>query len=445
MSASPYDSAMFGNLYGTSALRAVFSDEALIRRMIEVERHLAMVQGELGIIPQCSAKQLDAALAGVTIVPSALSEGTATDGVPVPALVRHLRDALGTELGPFVHWGATSQDILDTAYVLMFRDGLDLIAADMRALLGTFAGHAKAYSTMPMAARTRHQVATATSFGARVAIWGGPFLRHIERLEDIRRRMEMVSLAGASGTLSAMGDEGPAMSDALARSLSLAPARLPWHASRDTFVELGTFLSLIAGSAGKFAEDILMLGQSELREVMLANSGGSSTMPHKSNPTDAEAIVTLSRFSAPLAQALQGAMSHKGERDGAAWGLEWHCLPQLFMAAGGALHSAVRLANGMKPDEEAMRDTIDATNGLMFAEAATFALAAHMPRDAAQNLVKTACASVSDKLDLKAALQDQTAAPVNWDKVFDPLTNLGQAPVFAQRFAEDCATVLGTK
>jgi len=397
------------------------------------------VQGTLGVIPKDSATAICDASQKLRIEPFELAQGTAADGIPVPVFVRLFREKLNSpEHGQYVHWGATSQDIMDTALVLQLRGVIAHLGAQIIALLEAFAASAKAHRTLPMAARTRNQVATPTSFGARTALWGSPFLRHPERLSQLKPRLDVVSFAGASGTLSVVGEDGLQGADALAESLGLDYQITPTHAARDNFCEFAGVLALIAGSLEKFARDILLLGQSELGEIRLGVAGGSSTMPHKSNPVGPETIVTLSRIACANAGLMEEAMVHSGERDGGAWAIEWHALPQVIGASCGALKHALDAARNMQPEPKRMMATIDATKGLMFAEAVSFELARTIPRPDAQDLVKRACQdAVASGRHLRDVLGDMTDADLI--DVFDAAQNLGAAPNFADRFAADVA------
>jgi len=377
MTHSPFDSDIFGDLFGDPVIGALMSDDALIRSMMKVEGHLAQVQGT---VFRCLS------LYGFSVkrwrqVPM---RNTCTGG---PRLK----------------------------------------------IFSTPRFQAHAHKALPMAARTRNQMATPTSFGARVAIWGSPFLRHLERLEQARARLQVVSFAGASGTLAALEGRGLEVADALADSLQLGRQQVPWHAARDNIAEIGGVLALLTGSLGKFAEDLISLGQSEVREVSLSAAGGSSTMPHKSNPVAPETILALSKVATAQAGLLETAMLHKGERDGSAWAIEWHALPQLLGAVGGALRHGVELAREMTPNPERMLASIESTKGLMFAEAATFALAQVMSRPDAQKLVKAACGeAVESNADLRVILEPQAA--LDWDAVFAVEQQMGVAGEFASRF-----------
>jgi len=248
-----------------------------------------------------------------------------------------------------------------------------------------------------------------------------------------------VSFAGASGTLAALEGRGLEVADALADSLQLGRQQVPWHAARDNIAEIGGVLALLTGSLGKFAEDLISLGQSEVREVSLSAAGGSSTMPHKSNPVAPETILALSKVATAQAGLLETAMLHKGERDGSAWAIEWHALPQLLGAVGGALRHGVELAREMTPNPERMLASIESTKGLMFAEAATFALAQVMSRPDAQKLVKAACGeAVESNADLRVILEPQAA--LDWDAVFAVEQQMGVAGEFASRFVQNVLT-----
>ena len=434
MAHSPLDSPIYAKLFCDPVASDLMSEAHFIASMLKVEGHLAQVQGALRLIPKDSAAAIFEASSRVHIEPGELADGTAIDGIPVPSFVRLFRDKMGNpEHAQYVHWGATSQDIMDTALVLQMQGVFAHLAEQMLELLGAFAKAAATHRTLPMAARTRNQVATPTSFGARVALWGSPFLRHLERLFQAKARFEVVSFAGASGTLSALGDDGAKVADALAQSLGLAKQATPPHGARDNFAEISGVLALIAGSLGKFAGDLLLLGQSELREVRLGASGGSSTMPHKSNPVGPESVVTLTQVATANAGLMGAAMAHAAERDGAAWGVEWHALPQLVGATCGALKHGAALARDMEPEGARMMATIEATGGLMFAEAATFALAQTRPRPEAQDLVKRGCLeAVASGRHLREVLKD--LADVDLGGVFEAERQLGAAPLFADRF-----------
>ena len=438
MPATTFDSAIYRGLHGDPELATLFSESAEIRAMLLVEGTLAKVQGELGIIPETSGRFIHRAAIEAPMDPTSLAAGTAEAGVPVPALVAAFRREMkAPEHEKYVHWGATSQDILDTGLVLRLRRVLDILDGRLDTLTRTLAAKAKQYRDTPMAARTRGQIANPTTFGARIAVWASPLVRHRARIAELRPRLQRLSLAGASGTLSAMEGRGPEVAAAVAKELDLGLSDVPWHATRDGIVELGNLMALISGSLGKIGGDLIAMMQTELREVSAGTGGGSSTMPHKSNPVGPETLVTLARLNAGHSGMLAGALEHGGERDGTAWALEWALLPQLVIATGASLRHAQGLAETLEANGAAMLTSLEATNGLVYAEAASFALAKHMPRPEAQSLVKKACAeAVATGRHLREVLVDHVREDIEWALVFEPLANVGEAGRIVDAFVE---------
>ncbi|MEM7547176.1 MAG: lyase family protein [Pseudomonadota bacterium] len=434
MATTPFDSAMWRDLYGDAEIAQLFTDSAEVRAMLLFEGALARVQGRLELIPQLSAAAIDRAAMTVVIDPAGLATGTAAAGVPVPALVEAFRAAMETpEHAAHIHHGATSQDAMDTGLVLRLRRVLDLIDGRLEVLIATLGARAAAEAGSVMAARTRSQIATPTTLGAKIAVWRASLVRCRARLAELRPRVLRISLAGASGTLAAMGPEGPRVAEILAEELGLKHDPVPWHAARDNLAELAGSLTLISGSLGKIGVDLIGLMQSELREVTAGTGGGSSTMPHKANPVQAEALVALARANAGLVGRMYEAQLHAQDREGAAWALEWLTLPQIAVATGAALIHAQALTETMEARPNAMAATMEATDGLLLAEAAAFALAAHMPRPKAQALVKAACKTASaDGRHLREVLAAMTDEPIDWDRVFDPAEYTGNAPEIAR-------------
>lgn len=435
MAISLAEGQMFKGLFGDSELSVLFSDSAEVRAMLLVEGALAAAQGKLGTIPQESGEIINRMAREVLIDPGHLAAGVARDGVVVPALV----SAFATEMqapehSAYLHKGATSQDIIDTALVLRLRRVLDILDARLASLLDTLAAQAEAFKSTPMGARTRHQIATPTALGARIAGWGAPFLRHRQRLAELRPRVLVVSLAGASGNLSAFEGRGMETADALADELGLGRAELPWHSARDGICELANLCGLICGSVGKMAQDLLLSAQ--IGDGLRAGAGGgSSTMPHKANPTGAEAMLALARQGQGLAAQVAGAAFHAQERDGAAWSQEWLSLPSLIVATGAALRHGLELSKSLSVDPEKLAAVFKDTKGLMMAEAASFALAEHMPLADARALTKSACAKAAETGEsLRAVMARETVLSIDWDRVFDVQTALGETEEIVRRF-----------
>ena len=435
MPATPLDSQIYRDLLGDEPVARLYTDAAEIRAMMLVEGALARVQGDLGLIPRTAAAFLHRAMHEAVIDPAALAAETGRNGVPVPALLAALRQALGApDHTRYLHWGATSQDIVDTALALRLRQVLMILDQRLAAAAGALGALAEAHADLPVAGRTYGQLATPTSFGAVVASWGAPLLRHRQRLAELRPRVLLVSLAGAAGTLSAMGTQGPAVRAGLAEALGLGDPGGSRHAERDGMAELAAWLALVCGSLGKLGEDLILLAAAG--EVRLPAAGGSSTMPQKQNPVLPSLLAALARMAGPLAGAVGGAAVHRQQRDAAAWMVEWLALPQLCLATGRALTAATTLAQGLEPVPEAMARSLDPDGlGLAAAEALSFALADTLPRPDAvaetRRLVVEARASGTPLNQLAA--REHRGRP--WDAVLAPARLLGTAPAEARAFA----------
>ena len=434
MAVTPFDSVITRDLFGDKEVGALFSDSAEVRGMLLFEGALAKAQGGLGIIPETAAAAINRASQEVLIDPAALTTGTASAGVSAPALVEAFRKAMeAPEHAAYVHWGATSQDVIDTGLILRLRRAIQIIDQRLTQLIETLADKAAAEAETVMAARTRSQIATPTTLGAKIAVWRASLRRCRDRIGQIKPRLLCVSLSGASGTNAAMGPRAEEVADALADALNLRHAATPWHSARDNIAELGSVMTLLTGATGKMGLDLLQLMQSEVREVSAGVGGGSSTMPHKANPVSPEALIALARANAGIVGRLYEAQLHAQEREGAAWALEWLTLPQIIIATAAALRHAQGLADTLEAQPAAMRASMDATNGLMLAEAASFALAEHMPRPEAQALVKSACqTALMEKRTLREVLATTIDAPVDWAAVFEPLNYVGDAPRIAR-------------
>ncbi|MCP4335807.1 MAG: adenylosuccinate lyase family protein [Gammaproteobacteria bacterium] len=437
MAASPFDSLLYRDFLHDDEVGRLFGDDAELDAMIRVEAALARVQGKLGIIPEASARQITQALRDLHIEPASIAAGTRVAGIPVPALVAALGDEMqAPEHSQYLHHGATSQDIMDTGLVLRLRGICDIIDARLRLLLSTLADLATTHAQLPLTARTRRQPATPTSFGAVIAAWGMPLIGQLETLAQIRPRLLRVSLAGAAGNSSALGENAVEQRAALAAELEIADSELPWHSDRSTLAEFASLLTRINGALAKLGEDCVLGAQAEVGELVLAAGGGSSTMPHKQNPVQAEALLGLFQLSAALDGAMTQALLHRQQRDGAAWMLEWHALPQICMACGRALQLSVSMVAQLQPLAERMRANLEGRHGLVYAEAISFRLAERMPRTDAQARVRQLCA---DAVQQGARLSELIASEypgIEWGDVTEPTMLFGDAPQQARIFAD---------
>jgi 3-carboxy-cis,cis-muconate cycloisomerase len=437
MSVNPADSVVFGTLYGTDPMRAVFDDRAFVGRMLAVEGALARVQGRLGIIPADAAAAISAAAATLEPDMARLAASTAKVGVPVVGVVAQLRAACGGASG-FVHWGATTQDIMDTALVLQVRDAMALLDADLTGCIDALAGLADQHRATVMPGRTHLQHALPITFGLKCAAWLQPHLAHAERLAQLGPRVLRVQFGGAAGTLASLGDHGVAVMEGLAFELGLAAPPAPWHTARDGVAELACFLGLLCGSLGKIATDVVLQAQSEVGELAEpheAGRGGSSTMPQKRNPISCEYILSAGRGVHALVPLMLGAMLQDHERATGPWQSEMLALPQACTLTHGALARTRALLEGLQVDPARMRTNIDITHGAIMAEAAMMGLAPLLGHDEAHHLVQHACdIALAEGIGLAEALgRDARVEPAVVARLTDPAAYLGVANAFIDR------------
>ncbi len=442
MPASPADSAIYRSLFGDGQAAALFTDSAEIRAMLLVEGALAGVQGTLGLIPAEAAAFIDRMSQEVQIDPAALGPETSRNGVPVPALLAAFRKTAGAPgLMQYLHWGATSQDIIDTALALRLRRLLLVWEDRLTALLSQLADLAETHADLPMAARTYGQHATPTTFGAVVAGWGWPLIGWRDDLPALRTALLQVSLSGAAGTLSAMGEQGPAVRAGLAQALGLADPGHSRHSDRSGVARLAGFAAGLSGSLGKLGEDLILLTQSGIAEVRLSGAGGSSTMPQKENPVAPSAMVALSRQGIGLAGTLQGTALHRQQRDGAAWFTEWLTLPQLCLSTSRLLSLALETVTTLQPDPAGMARPLTEGPGLINAEALAFTLARHMPRPEAQAAVARMCRTAQATGQSLASLMADAFPDIPWS----PAASTGTGPEEARAFAARARGVAGER
>ena len=338
MSLTPFEHPFLSGLFGDAEIAALLSTEAEIAAMLRFEAELAAAQAAVGVIPAEAAGAITAAIAGFVPDIAALRTATGKDGVVVPELVRQLRRAVGEPAAAKVHFGATSQDVIDTALMLRLKSVGQLLDARLDACLTAFADLETAHGGQALTGFTRMQAAIPITVADRIRSWRDPLARHRARLAA---QEFAVQFGGAAGTIDALGDKGSAVRADLARRLDLAD-RPQWQSQRDGIAEFAGLLSLISGSLGKFGQDIALMAEIGA-EIRLSGGGGSSAMAHKQNPVTAELLVTLARFNAVQLSGLHQALVHEQERSGAAWMLEWLLLPPMLMATGRALGAAAAL------------------------------------------------------------------------------------------------------
>lgn len=414
-------------LFGDEELGGVMGASAQIAAMLLSEAALARVQGRLGIIPEDAAQAISTTAEALHPNPASLTERIARAGIGAQAVVGALKAACEDHAG-WVHFGATSQDIQDTGLILQLREALSIIEGRINALDRVFAAKAVEYAALPVPARTRFQIAAPTTLGAKISVWRAPLTRHLDRLSEMRPRLLNASLYGAAGTGAALAPRMKEIRTAMAAELELGAPSIPWHAARDAIAELGGWLALVTGSLGKIGADLILLGQSEIAEVSAGTGGGSSTMPQKSNPVAAEALVSLARLNAGTVGTLHQAMIHAQERDGSALALEWQTLPSMIIHTGAALRLAHELADTLVPCSARINTTFANDRGAMMAEAAGFHLSRHMPRAEALKLVAAALAELAaSETETLAGALSRLAPGHEWAAILDPARNIGDA------------------
>jgi len=435
------DSILFRDAFGTAAMREVFSDHALLSRYIEVEIALAKAEARCGVIPQAAADAIAARTDVAALDFDALRRETDIVGYPILPLVHQIAQQCG-EAGRYVHWGATTQDIMDSALVLQLRAGLAIIDRDIAALRDILAGLSRRHRDTPMAGRTHLQQALPVTFGYKTAIWLSMFDRHAERLAQLKPRVLVGQFAGAAGTLASLGDKGFAVQQALCEELGLGVPVATWHVARDALAETVNFLALVTGSLGKIALDIMIMASTEfgeLYEPFVKGRGASSTMPQKRNPISSELMLAASKAVRQHAGLMLDAMVQDFERATGPWHAEWIAIPESFVLTAGALHQAKFALAGLVVDEQKMAANLGISRGLIVAEAVMMGLAPMIGRQDAHDVVYDACRLANENgLTLADALSADPRVSARIDRAtIDRLTSpgnyLGLAPAMVDR------------
>jgi 3-carboxy-cis,cis-muconate cycloisomerase len=436
------DSAVFRDIFTTPAMRGVWSDENRVQKYLDFEAALARAQGKLGIIPKnaaaeivrhCSVDKIDMAL---------LKSATEKIGYPVLPVVQQLVKLCRNGLGEWSHWGATTQDITDTATIMQIRESLDIVEKELNGISDALAKLAKKYRNTPMAGRSNLQQAVPITFGYKMATLLGAFERHKQRLKELKPRVLVAEFGGAAGTLSSLGKDGLKVQVGLCKELKLGQPDISWHTVRDRIAEVGCFLGLATGTCGKIAFDVKLLMQTEVEEVyepFHEGRGSSSTMPQKRNPISSVYITAQTAMVKQLAAALLEAQVEDHERSTGPWEIEWIALPEIFMLSAGALAQTRFLVEGLQINEKKMRANLDITNGLIMSEAVMMGLGPTLGRNKAHDLVYDVCRLVVKTgrplIDLLAEDKEisKHANRKQLEKMADPENYLGVAGEMVDR------------
>jgi len=397
MGSTAIDSLIFREIFSTEAMRAIWSDENRIQKYLDVEVALARVQAELGIIPAEAASEIARHGDVLQYDVARLKKRTEAVGYPVLPVVEQLVGLCANGLGEWAHWGATTQDITDTAAVLQIGESLDIVQSDLNFICDSLCALAERYRDTPLAGRSNLQQAVPLTFGFKMAVLLAAFERHRARLAELRPRLMVGEFGGAVGTLASLGNRGLEVQAALMRELKLGQPAIAWHTARDCFAEAGCFLGLVTGTLGKIATDVKLMMQTEVGEVaepFAHGRGSSSTMPQKRNPISCNYILACTSVVRQHAAALLEAVVEDHERSTGPWEIEWIALPEIFLLSAGALAQARHILQGLYVDPKRMRENLDITKGLIMSEAVMMGLAPHIGRQRAHDLVYDICRKV---------------------------------------------------
>jgi 3-carboxy-cis,cis-muconate cycloisomerase len=434
-------------------MASVFSPETHVRHMLAFEAALARAEANAGVIPREAAHSIAAACRSGAFDVEAIYREAAVAGTPAIPLVRMLTQQVSAEGRGYVHWGATSQDAIDTATVLQMREGLALLEADLLRLGTACANLADGHRDTLMAGRTLLQQALPIPFGLKAARWLGLVVRQLEALRGVQSRLTL-QFGGAAGTLAALGDRGLEVAELLAAELELPLPDLPWHAERDRVATIATTLGVTAGAMAKIAQDVVLMAQSEVAEVSEMHEpgkGGSSTLPHKHNPVDATLALASARLAIGQVPVVLMGMMQEHERGAGGWQAEWDAVPSLFRFTAGAVSRVTNAASGLQIDVHRMRLNLESGGDMLMAEALAMALAPRLGRTEAQHLVQAAClhAAERDQSLQQAALEDvhicTVLSPQAIEIALNPTHYLGSADLLINRALQRHASLVSRR
>ena len=432
-------------LFSSAAMRAVLDDRARLQRMLDFEVALARAEAALGVIPAGTASSIaNACQADRFDISTIGEEAVAAGNIAIP-LVKALTAEVAksdAEAARYVHWGATSQDVIDTALVLELRAVIDAMTTDLDRAIAAFSTLAGRHRRTPAVARTWLQHALPMPFGLKLAGYAAALARSRERLKRLRKEALVLQFGGAAGTLAALGDRGLDVTERLAALLDLPAPEAPWHTHRDRLAEVAGALAILCGSCGKIARDIALLTQTEVAEAFERaepGRGGSSTMPHKRNPTAAAAALAAASIAPQLAATIFAAQVQEHERALGGWQAEWPTFPALALVTSSALRAVVDIAEGIEIDPARMRTNLQLTQGLVMAEAVSVALAGKIGKAQAHEIVEAASKrAAQEKRSLQDVLAEDERVTAQLSaseiaKLFEPMAYQGVAQTFIDR------------
>lgn len=432
-------------LLRTEALTDMFGDERLVQGMLDFEAALATAQARCGVIPNAAVEPISAACRASIIDLTTLATAAASAGNLAIPLVKQLTQRVKNtdpEAARYVHWGATSQDAIDTGLMLQLQQALGETETRLARLISVLAEQVMRHQHTLLPGRTWMQHALPITYGLKLAGTLDALLRWQERLAQMRPRVLALQFGGAAGTLASLKEKGPEVAQALAAELNLTLPDTPWHSQRDRLIELASWYAGLCGTLGKFANDFALMMQTEVAEVsepIAEGRGGSSAMPHKRNPVSCAAILAAVTRVPGLMATLYASQIQQHERALGGWQAEWETLPQLVMLAGGVLENSEYLVKGMQVNTHKMHDNLDITHGLVMAESVTQALAAHLGKADAHHLIETIChRAIALDCPLRPLLENdplvsQHLSPEQLTQLLDPANAVGSADHFVRQ------------
>jgi 3-carboxy-cis,cis-muconate cycloisomerase len=441
-------SPLLAPMLSSAAMRIICDDAALLQRMLDFEAGLARAEAGVGIIPADAAISITKACKAEAFDLAVLAEAATHSGNLAIPLVKALTAIVAKtdgESARYVHWGATSQDVIDTAAMLGLRAAIDALLVDLDRAVAGFTKLAVAYRNTPMVARTWLQHALPMPFGLKLAEYAAALNRSSSRLKRLRKEALALQFGGAAGTLAALGDRGLLVAERLSQELDLPMPDAPWHTHRDRLAEAASVFAILTGTCGKIARDIQLMMQTDVAEAFEPSGegrGGSSTMPHKRNPVAAATALAAATMAPNLAGTIFAAQVQDHERSAGPWHAEWPTLPTLQLVTSGALAAIVDIAEGLEVDAARMRVNLDATHGLVMAEAVTMVLAEKIGKSEAHHLVETASKkAIANKQDFRDILTKDANVTAHLDagqiaKLFEPMSYQGSSQALIDRLLD---------
>jgi 3-carboxy-cis,cis-muconate cycloisomerase len=438
-------SPLLAPMLSSGAMRTVCDDATTLQHMLDFEAALARAEAMVGVIPWSAVTPIAKACRAESFDVAEIAEAATRSGnlaIPMVKALTALVAKSDAEAARYVHWGATSQDVIDTAAMLSLREGIDVLLADCDRAIAGFAKLAREHRNTAVVGRTWLQHALPMPFGLKLAEYAAALHRSKSRLKRLRAETLALQFGGAAGTLAALGDKGLAVEEALAFLLKLPIPEAPWHTHRDRIADAASVFAILAGTCGKIARDVSLMMQTDVGEAFEpagVGRGGSSTMPHKRNPVAAASALAASTMAPNLAATIFAAQVQEHERSAGPWHAEWPTLPALMLVTSGGLAATVDIAEGLEIDAARMRQNLDTTGGLIMAEAVAFALAAKIGKADAHHLIEAASKkAVAEKRHLREVLlgDAKVASQLGAERIaqlFEPMAYQGVSQTLIDR------------